>query len=84
MNLRRLSLALALCSLVPQPARAQAQPVGTGDADTNGVSIHYKIYGQGEPLLLLHGFSHTGWADHRPEVMAQARPDLEKLLAALR
>lgn len=31
-----------------------------------------------------HGFSHTGWADHRPEVMAVARPDLEKRLAALR
>jgi carboxymethylenebutenolidase len=31
-----------------------------------------------------HGFSHTGWADHRPEVMAVARPDLEKMLAVLR
>lgn len=31
-----------------------------------------------------HGFSHTGWSDHRPEVMAMARPDLEKMLAALR
>jgi carboxymethylenebutenolidase len=31
-----------------------------------------------------HGFSHTGWSGHRPEVMAQARPDLEKMIAALR
>lgn len=31
-----------------------------------------------------HGFSHTGWDDHRPEVMAVARPDLEKMLADLR
>lgn len=31
-----------------------------------------------------HGFSHTGWSAHRPDVMAQARPDLEKLLAGLR
>lgn len=31
-----------------------------------------------------HGFSHTGWSGHRPEVMAQARPDLEAMLAALR
>jgi carboxymethylenebutenolidase len=31
-----------------------------------------------------HGFSHTGWDGHRPEVMAVARPDLEKMLAALR
>ncbi len=31
-----------------------------------------------------HGFSHTGWSDHRPEIMAVARPDLEKMLAGLR
>lgn len=31
-----------------------------------------------------HGFSHTGWEDHRPEAMAVARPDLEKLVASLR
>ena len=31
-----------------------------------------------------HGFSHTGWSDHRPEIMAIARPDLEKMLASLR
>lgn len=31
-----------------------------------------------------HGFSHTGWSGHRPEVMAAARPDLEKMLTALR
>jgi len=31
-----------------------------------------------------HGFSHTGWSDHRPEAMAMARRDLEKMLADLR
>ncbi|MBW2282522.1 MAG: dienelactone hydrolase family protein [Deltaproteobacteria bacterium] len=31
-----------------------------------------------------HGFSHTGWSDHHPEAMAMARPDLEKMLEALR
>ena len=31
-----------------------------------------------------HGFSHTGWSGHRPEVMAQARRELGGLLAALR
>ena len=31
-----------------------------------------------------HGFSHTGWSAHRPEVMAIVRPGLEKMLAALR
>jgi carboxymethylenebutenolidase len=31
-----------------------------------------------------HGFSHTGWSGYRSEVMAVARPDLEKMLASLR
>lgn len=31
--------------------------------ETNGVKIYYEIYGQGEPLLMLHGFtlSHKSW-----------------------
>ena len=30
-------------------------PVRTGAADTDGVRLHYEIYGQGEPLVLIHG-----------------------------
>ncbi len=32
-------------------------------ADVNGVKIYYEIYGEGEPLVLLHGFtmSHNMW-----------------------
>ena len=31
--------------------------------ETNGVKIYYEVYGKGEPLLLLHGFtlSHKSW-----------------------
>lgn len=31
--------------------------------ETNGVKIYYEVYGEGEPLLLLHGFtlSHKSW-----------------------
>ena len=31
--------------------------------ETNGVQIYYEVYGEGEPLLLLHGFtmSHKSW-----------------------
>ena len=29
--------------------------------DSNGVKIHYKVEGKGEPVLLIHGF--TGWPE---------------------
>lgn len=35
-------------------ARAPLAPV-SGYADVNGIKLYYEIYGQGEPLVLLHG-----------------------------
>ncbi len=40
-------------TLPPTPA-----PIATdrsGEADVNGISIHYAIYGQGSPVIFLHG-----------------------------
>jgi pimeloyl-ACP methyl ester carboxylesterase len=64
--MRRLSLALpfvlvALCAnaaerwetLPPTPAPMPAQR--TGQANVNGISIYYAVYGQGAPVILLHG-----------------------------
>ena len=31
-----------------------------GKVSTNGLEIYYRIFGQGEPLLLIHGFNLTG------------------------
>lgn len=41
-------------------------------ADVNGVKIYYEVYGEGEPLVLLHGFtmSHEMW-DEWIEDMSQ-------------
>lgn len=36
-------------------AGASINPVKTGFVAANGVNYHYRIYGRGEPLLLLHG-----------------------------
>jgi pimeloyl-ACP methyl ester carboxylesterase len=36
-------------------AAANPSPTRTGHVAANGVSYYYAIYGQGEPLLLLHG-----------------------------
>ena len=40
-------------TLPPTPA-----PIATdrsGEAEANGIKIHYAIYGQGSPVILLHG-----------------------------
>jgi len=34
-------------------------PVETGRAPVNGLSMYYEIYGEGRPLILLHGAYHT-------------------------
>src|SRR5687767_15049592 len=36
-------------------AAALPTPTKTGHVSANGVDYYYAIYGQGEPLLLLHG-----------------------------
>jgi hypothetical protein len=37
------------------PARTPLVPVFSGYADVNGIKLYHEIYGQGEPLVLLHG-----------------------------
>ena len=49
--------------------------------NTNGVKIHYKIYGEGEPVLLLHNFtaSHKmwlSWVEDLPKKYQYIMPDL--------
>jgi pimeloyl-ACP methyl ester carboxylesterase len=36
-------------------AHARLTPVSSGFADVNGITLYHEIYGQGEPLVLLHG-----------------------------
>ena len=36
-------------------ARARVAPVSSGYADVNGIKLYHEIYGQGEPLVVLHG-----------------------------
>jgi pimeloyl-ACP methyl ester carboxylesterase len=35
--------------------RARLAPVSSSYADLNGIKLYHEIYGQGEPLILLHG-----------------------------
>src|SRR5258708_39789692 len=57
-------------TLPPTPA-----PIHTdrsGDAHVNGITIHYAMYGQGSPVIFLHGgLANTDyWGDQVPAVAA--------------
>jgi len=55
---RRLVLALVLCVLVVLPLHAEVASEPEGRYfDSNGVKIHYAIMGEGEPIVLVHGFT---------------------------
>jgi pimeloyl-ACP methyl ester carboxylesterase len=50
----RFALALLSCLLILPAAGRCAEE---GSFDSNGVKIHYLVEGQGEPVLLIHGFT---------------------------
>ena len=80
---RLINTACAFLLLVSAPAGksvAQAEPQGRV-VRVNGAEIHYREYGSGEPLLLLHGFGGCGdvWEPFLAALAAQYRiivPDL--------
>lgn len=50
-----------LALLTTQPASAQAAARAPGQfVSVNGINLHYQVRGEGEPLLLLHGFGMCG------------------------
>ena len=59
-----LFLLAALCSALPQMATAADPPLRDAFADTNGVRLHYRIGGQGPPVILLHGLAQSGMFWH--------------------
>jgi pimeloyl-ACP methyl ester carboxylesterase len=54
---------LAACVLLPSVVLAQQaqvqMPVESKFAEANGVKLHYLVTGQGDPVLLLHGFAQS-------------------------
>jgi pimeloyl-ACP methyl ester carboxylesterase len=41
------------------PVMTDSIPLKTGHSDVNGIKMYYEMYGQGEPLVLLHGGGST-------------------------
>ena len=84
--MKRVAVFLCLASLalwVPMSARGQ-EVEGTAGYDSvavNGITLAYRVFGEGEPLILLHGFNGTGraWAGVLDDFAAHYRvivPDL--------
>jgi pimeloyl-ACP methyl ester carboxylesterase len=65
------ALAVILLILVFQTYAQPAKPAKSGYAPVNGLKIYYEIYGEGQPLVLLHGSYmtiHLNWAELIPEL----------------
>lgn len=59
--MRVLSLLIALaCVSCNSPALPQPESAPTREVNNNGVRISYRVYGQGHPLVLIHGWSNEG------------------------
>jgi pimeloyl-ACP methyl ester carboxylesterase len=49
----------------------QTKPSNSGYAPVNGIKVYYEIYGEGEPIILLHGAFYTmemNWGQIIPEL----------------
>jgi pimeloyl-ACP methyl ester carboxylesterase len=49
----------------------QIKPTDSGYAPVNGIKVYYEVYGEGKPIVLLHGAYYTiemNWAELIPEL----------------
>jgi pimeloyl-ACP methyl ester carboxylesterase len=84
--MKRVALVLCVASLaVWLPTSVSGQDVEVANAydsvAVNGITLAYRVIGEGEPLVLLHGFSETGrsWSGVLDDLSAHYRvivPDL--------
>ena len=49
----------------------QSKPAESGYAPVNGIKVYYEVYGEGKPIVLLHGAFYTiemNWGQLIPEL----------------
>ena len=64
-------LLLALLFAVLPSNAQQSKPASSGYAPVNGIKVYYEVYGEGKPIVLLHGAFYTiemNWAGLIPEL----------------
>ena len=68
----QLVLMIAMLFLMPfKSSGQQIKPAESGYAPVNGISVYYEVYGEGKPLVLLHGAFYTiemNWGQLIPEL----------------
>jgi pimeloyl-ACP methyl ester carboxylesterase len=67
---RGLIIALLFLTVV-QSRGQQSKPADSGYAPVNGIKVYYEIYGEGKPIVLLHGAFYTiemNWGKLIPEL----------------
>lgn len=57
--------------MTASPSNAQLKPADSGYAPVNGIKVYYEVYGEGQPIVLLHGAYMTinsNWGQLIPEL----------------
>jgi len=73
-NARSLIKLLLIAIIMPAVSSSNAQqikPTGSGYAPANGTKVYYEVYGDGKPIVLLHGAYYTiemNWGELIPEL----------------
>jgi pimeloyl-ACP methyl ester carboxylesterase len=70
-NSFRLILLIAIMFIGSSSSGQQIKPSNSGYAPVNGINVYYEVYGEGRPLVLLHGAFYTidmNWGQLIPEL----------------
>ncbi len=61
----------AIIMAAASPSNAQIKPTASGYAPANGIQVYYEVYGEGKPIVLIHGSYYTielNWGQLIPEL----------------
>ena len=70
-NLIKLLLSAILMTIASSSSAQQIKPTSSGYAPANGIKVYYEVYGDGKPIVLLHGAYYTiglNWGELIPEL----------------
>lgn len=68
--IKLLIIAISMTAASPSNAQ-QIKPTDSGYAPANGIKVYYEVYGEGKPIVLLHGAYYTiemNWGQLIPEL----------------
>ncbi|RYU92889.1 alpha/beta fold hydrolase [Emticicia agri] len=75
-NLIKLLLIIIIIDAASSTNAQQIKPTSSGYAPVNGIKVYYEVYGNGKPIVLLHGSYYTielNWGELIPELAKTRR-----------